>query len=174
MALDLQEVLSSLSSKTNPEDNFFAKLAEDNEAAAEPVQEQDLEKIAELENLGREFGRAFAEDLEKVAVGKVGMTPETGAPMNPAVAMPANNADVNPEVLAQVMALINQAASGVGQTGSLVAGSVGGVGAATPQAPAAPDQYPIAADAIGTVGREKTAADRVVGTIWENYFGGEE
>jgi hypothetical protein len=173
MALDLNEILNSLQDKIDPADNLFAKLAED--TTVEPDAE-DLEKIASAEEAGRMVARNLMEDLEKTAVSTVGMTPETGAPMNPGVAMPVNNADVNPEVLAQAIAVINQAfgtalpAAG----GSLAAGSIGGVGSATLQAPSAPDQHPIVADAIGTVGREKTAADVVVGTIYNHFFVGDE
>ena len=184
MALNLQEVIDNLESQTDPADNFFAKLASDenqevvdevtSDIEASEYTDEEQEKIAEAFELGQLAAQSVSDDLEKIAVGKTGMTPETGAPMNPAIAMATNNADVNPQVLAQVMALINQAASGIGQTGSLAHGSVGGQGAAAAQAPAVTDAYPIASDAIGTPGRVKTAADYVVGGLYGLYFGGEE
>lgn len=179
MALNLQEVLDSLGNKTDAADHLFAKLAENNTETPETPEVPEVipdeqVKIAEVEELGRTLGRAFTDSLEKTAVGKVGMTPETGGPMNPGIAMPANNADINPQVLAQAMALINQALSGVGQTGSLAAGSIGGEGQAALQVPAPPDHHPIVTDTIPTPGRVKTAGDRVIEEIWGHYFGGEE
>ena len=164
MGATLQEIIEQLEKTAAPVAETPAP-AENTEVPVEPQVDEnaELRKLAEeYDAAGRIMAIAFADELQKIAVGVTGVTPNTAAEGdNPAVQL--SNADVNLGEVAQVVGAIKQ------QT-------LGAEAKMTPQGqvtvepkqitPAGPSEVPpVAADA------GKVASADVVEKLWNHYFG---
>jgi predicted RNA-binding protein len=132
-----------------------------------PVENQvnendELRKLAEeYDAAGRIMARAFASELEKIAVGATGVTPNTAAEGdNPAVQV--SNSDVNLANVQQVVGVLKATTMGAEakntSQGQLQVDSMNTV-ATTPM-----ENPPVAADI-------KQASADVVERLWQHYFG---
>jgi hypothetical protein len=178
----LADILKGLEAKT-PEDQFVQKLAGIGEpsapevntptvtpavAAADPVVTppappavDEIKKQAEeADDVGRIMARAFHDELQKIAVGVVGMTPNPDAiPANPAVTLPS--VDIHEADIKKVQAIIQQLTAGERMHGPQGYVQVNGQPAAATQ-PVVVDETPIAAD--------KKANAEVIEKLYERYF----
>jgi hypothetical protein len=117
------------------------------------------------------MARAFADELEKIAVGVTGVTPNTAAEGdNPAVQV--SNADVNVPEVQKVVGVIKEQTMGA-EAKMTPQGQV----QADPKVtvPGAPmENPPVAADAKGAAeeaAAAKQASVEVVERLWKHYFG---
>ena len=146
-----------------------------------PTEVDPLEKFAaEMDDAGRVMARSFANELQKLAVGVVGVTPNTDAiPDNPAVQV--SNDDVRREDADRVAAIIAQLTLGErakGPQGYTQVDSNPVDGAAS----VAVDEHPTAHDVANVAKRQeaekregvKTASSDVVNALYQKYFGGQE
>jgi len=132
-----------------------------------PVENQvnendELRKLAEeYDAAGRIMATAFVDELQKLAVGVTGVTPNTAAEGdNPAVQV--SNADVNLGEVAKVVGVIREQTLGA-EAKMSPAGQVQSDPKVT--VPGAPvENPPVAADV-------KTASTEVVERLWNHYFG---
>jgi NAD(P)-dependent dehydrogenase (short-subunit alcohol dehydrogenase family) len=163
--LTVEQLLAVLEEPKTPETEFATKLASANTTpvattSTENLETDRLQKLAqEADEQGRIVARAFYDELQKIAVSPVGMTPNPAAiPDNPATQV--STGDIKEDDVAQVVKAIMQLTNGERMQGP--SGTVNVNNA--PVAPATPtvDEYPIAADV------HKTAAVKV----YEHYFGG--
>lgn len=165
MANTLQEIIAELEKVASPAET--PAPAQPVEAPVEtPADENDeLRKMAEeYDAAGRIMARAFADELEKIAVGATGVTPNTAAvPDNPAVQL--SNQDVNLGEVAQVVGVIKEQTMGA-EAKNTPQGQVQADPKVT--SPAGPSEVPpVAADA------GKVASADVVERLWKHYFGTE-
>lgn len=170
MAINLDELLAKLQEGT-------VKTAEATPAPATPPAEpatpapaavegnDELRKIAEeMDEAGRIIARSFYDELQKLAVGSVGLTPNPDAtPDNPLVQI--SKADVHEQDVAKVQAIIQQLTDGernatpdgyVQVNGQIVARTEPVVDAQTNAA--LPDKQP------------KTASADVIEKIYTRFF----
>lgn len=176
----LADILKNLESDT-PEATFISKLAGETPApvaettpavtpATEPAvaptvdAEADLKKIAEeADGVGRIMAHSFMDELQKLAVGVVGLTPNPDAiPQNPAVQL--SSQDIREADVMKVQKIIQNLTQG--ERAHAVTGYVqvngqpmGGV------QPVAQDEAPIAFD--------KKGSDEIVEKLYGKYFGKE-
>jgi hypothetical protein len=183
----LADILSNLESNT-AEDTFIKKLAgvgneptpavvpvEPTPAEVVPVEPvvvetqktaEDMKKLAEeADGVGRIMAHSFMDELQKLAVGVVGMTPNPDAiPANPAVQV--SNQDVHEADVAKVQSIIQALTQG--ERAHAVQGYVQVNGQpAGPTEPVNQDPAPLAYDAA------KAANAEVIENLYARYFGKE-
>ena len=174
----LADILNNLESNS-PEDTFIKKLAGvGNEPTpvveptptVEPVAvetqktAEDMKKLAEeADGVGRIMAHSFMDELQKLAVGVVGMTPNPDAiPANPAVQV--SNQDVHEADVAKVQSIIQALTQG--ERAHAVQGYVQVNGQpAGPTEPVNQDPAPLAYDAA------KAANAEVIENLYARYFG---
>lgn len=172
MGNTLSEIIAELEKVAAP-----AETPASTEQTAAPVETQvdendELRKLAEeYDAAGRIMARAFADELEKIAVGATGVTPNTAAEGdNPAVQV--SNSDVNLGEVAKVVGVIKEQTLGA-EAKNTAAGQVQADPKVT--APTAPTENPpVAADAKGAAedaAAAKQASAEVVERLWKHYFG---
>jgi hypothetical protein len=183
----LADILSNLESNS-PEETFIKKLAGvDNVSTpavvpvettpavvpVEPVAvelpktaETDMKKLAEeADGVGRIMAHSFMDELQKLAVGVVGLTPNPDAiPANPAVQV--SNQDVHEADVAKVQSIIQALTQGERAHGVQGYIQVNGQPAG-PTEPVNQDPAPIAYDAA------KAANATVIENLYARYFGKE-
>ncbi len=183
--LDLEAILRALDGdqeleKTAEEQDPKAEETKTEPAPAETQDEgNDLAKIAaEMDDAGRVMARAFADELQKLAVGVVGMTPNTDAiPENPAVQV--SNDDVRRDDADKVTAILTQLTMGERAQGPDGYKQVDSNPVDAAQSVAV-DEHPTTHDVQNVAkrqaaeAREKTASDAVISALYQKYFGGQE
>ena len=187
----LAEILKNLES-SSPEDTFIKKLAGVEESAtpapvAEPTPAaapapaavdtqktaEELKKVAEeADGVGRIMAHSFMDELQKLAVGVTGLTPNPDAiPANPAVQL--SNQDIHEADVAKVQAIIQALTQG--ERAHAVKGyvQVNGQPAGDTQ-PVAVDETPIAYDhakaAPIAYDYAKAANAEVIENLYKKYF----
>lgn len=173
MGNTLQEIIAELEKQGSPTDESQASVTPAEAPVETPVDENDeLRKVAEeYDAAGRIMARAFADELEKIAVGVTGVTPNTAAEGdNPAVQV--SNSDINVPDVQKVVGAIKEQTQGA-EAKMTPAGQVQVDPKVTvPAAPA--ENPPVAADAK-TAAEEtaaaKQASTEVVERLWKHYFG---
>ena len=161
MSVSLKEIIESLEKTAAAPEASVEKVAE--VPVETPVDENDeLRKLAEeYDAAGRIMAIAFADELQKIAVGITGMTPNTAAEGdNPAVQL--SNADVNLGEVAQVVGAIKEQTLGA-EAKMTPQGQVQVEPKVTTPA-AGMEVPPVAADA------GKVASADVVERLWNHYF----
>lgn len=176
MGNTLKEVIDAL-------EKVAAPTAESTPAtpAAAPVEPQVNEKDAELRKLAEEYdaaGRimafAFADELQKIAVGVTGVTPNTAAvPENPTVQVSDEDIQLGnvQAVVGQLRAVTQGAEAKMTPAGKVEANTVTSV-SATPASVA--ENPPVAYDAAKAqeeAAAAKQASSAVVGKLYEHFFG---
>jgi hypothetical protein len=176
MAYNLDELLVKLQ-----EGKPLEKTAEPTPAVTEPTpalavtepvvdENAELQKIAaEMDEAGRIIARAFYDELTKIAVGTVGMTPNPDAiPANPGVMVA--KVDVKEQDIAKVQQIIQQLTAGERAKGPEGFIQVNGqpVAATEPVNDAA-----TAAASPNVQPGQKTASADVIEKIYSRFFKGE-
>lgn len=164
MGNTLQDIIEQLEKTATPTETP-ASVEGTQAPVATPVDEDaGLRKQAEeFEAAGIIMARAFANELEKIAVGATGVTPNTAAEGdNPAVQV--SNADVNLAEVGKVVGVIREQTGGAEAKNS-PAGQVQADPKVTVPA-AGMENPPVAADV-----KQSSSNEEVVRHLWEYYFG---
>lgn len=169
MALTLQEIIDQLEKTAAPVESAVEPTTQNTEIVSVD-EDAEFRKIAEeYDAAGRIMARAFADEMNKIAVGVTGITPNTAAvPDNPAVQL--SNEDVNLPEVAQVVNTIREQTQGA-EAKMTPAGQVQVEPKVTTGAGPS-EQKPVAADmrsAQEDAAAAKTA--QVVERLWNHYFG---
>lgn len=167
MAYTLQEIIEQLEKTAAPVETDSAL------EVPETIQVDDdaeFRKIAEeYDAAGRIMARAFADEMNKIAVGVTGVTPNTAAvPDNPAVQL--SNEDVNLPEVAQVVGAVREMTQGAEAKMSPAGQVTVASQVVTPAGPS--EQKPVAADMRSA--QEDAVAEKqaeVVNRLWQHYFG---
>lgn len=162
MANTLEAIIAELEKTAQTPETPATPVAE---TPAQPKNDEltELRKLAaDLDAQGRQIARGFLDEIQKVAVGVDGMTPNTAAvPENPAVQV--SNQDVRLEDTAKVEAIIKKLTLG-GEAKVNPAGVIHEQN--TPVAPTQPivvDETPVAADV-------KQASAEIIEKLYKIYF----
>jgi len=110
--MTLKEILNSAQSNS-PEASFLNNLNVGNEKVAETAgntaltAEEEAQKVAELDEEGRIFARAFIDELDKIATEKMALNPPDGITpnraqfqqINPALQLSVKKMHVGPKLI---------------------------------------------------------------------------
>lgn len=195
-SLNLDAIMAAIESASTPEEELIAKLAgvtpvekseeivetpekpvvTTTEKNAEPEGDDLQKKAAEVDDQGRIMARAFFDELNKIAVGDVGITPNPAAvPDNPGIQL-SNQGGVGAAAYGPADAVIQQLTASAQVGGPQ--GTIGVQGGAMQPIPgvAGVDEHPVAADAAKAKERamaDKTAADKAISALYKKFVGGE-
>lgn len=176
MAKTLEQIIAELEKQAEVPTPAEDLATTEEESFENQVDENDelREKVAEYDAAGRIMARGFYDEWQKLAVGVVGMTPNTGEEGdNPAVQL--SNGEIQQGEVAQVVGTLRQMTQGA-EANMSPGGKIENqlTGQVSPTSPSVQHNPSVAADVKKQqelAVAEKTSSAEVVGRLFDHYFG---